>query len=327
VKEGIWVADIAANRALSGLYLAKEKKLLAGKTGKPYLLVRLMDKTGETEARIWDRAEEMSVLFQPGDLIQIAGDAISYQGTLQVRIRALKKVKPIDDGCLPEFVPGYHEANEASLDRHAELLRIVEDIKSPWLRQLVVELLTDADLKEKWLSAPAAKRLHHARFGGLLEHTLALCRLCLKTCELYPRLRKDLLLAGAVLHDIGKLTELCSPWAPEYTTEGRLLGHLVIGVRMLEERMAKISDVREEEALELKHLILSHHGLMEYGSPRRPKTLEALVLHMLDDLDAKYDAFHTHLSGGDEEWTTYHPLFERYLYRGRTAPQDIEDAD
>jgi 3'-5' exoribonuclease len=149
-------------------------------------------------------------------------------------------------------------------------------------------------------------------------------------CRHYPPLRRDLLLAGAVLHDVGKIRELSAPWSPEYTTEGRLLGHVVIGVEMLDERLSALASFPEEDVMALKHLILSHHGQFEYGSPRRPKTLEALVLHMLDDLDAKYDAFHSHLTSDDgveEGWTPYHPLLDRYLYRGFPVPETQEQQD
>lgn len=330
MKEGLWVRDIVANRAVAGVYLAKEKKVLKGKTGKAYLLMKIGDRTGDVEARIWDRVEELGSRFQAGDLIRISGDAVSYQGALQVKIKDLRGAATLRDEHLVEFVPGYLEGREKSEKRFEALREVVRRIENDALRNLAEAFLDDEILKEGWLTAPAAKRLHHARFGGLLEHTLSVCHLVETICGHYPQLRRDLLLAGAVLHDVGKIRELSSPWSPEYTTEGRLLGHVVIGVEMLEKRLTTMPSFPEEEAMALKHIIVSHHGEFEYGSPKRPKTLEALILHMLDDLDAKYDAFHTHLTSdqGDEEgWTTYHPLLERYLYRGLPSSEASEGAD
>ena len=326
LKEGVWIKDIAANSRVAGTYLAKEKKLLKGKTGKPYLLLRLTDRTGEVEARIWDRVEACGSRFQAGDLIRVSGEAVSYQGILQVKVQDVSQVAPSTDVSLMEFVPEYQEAMRASEMRHAELLGIVGAVKDEGLRALVQAFLQDPGLREGWLTAPAAKKLHHARLGGLLEHTVSLCKLVEMVCPHYPDLRKDLLLAGAVLHDVGKIKELSSPWAPDYTTEGRLLGHVMIGVEMIEERLPQYS-LPEQQAMELKHMVLSHHGQFEYGSPRRPKTLEALVLYMLDDLDAKFDAFHKHLlndTAGEEEWTSYHSLFDRYLYKGHLSRGEPE---
>jgi 3'-5' exoribonuclease len=147
-------------------------------------------------------------------------------------------------------------------------------------------------------------------------------------CQYYPQLRRDMLLAGAALHDVGKIRELHSAWRPDYTTEGRLLGHVVLGVQMLGKKLRDVEAFSQQDAIELEHLILSHHGKLEYGSPRRPKTLEALVLNIIDDLDAKFDAFQKHLltdEGGEKMWTTYHPLFDRYLYRGHLAVEAPED--
>ncbi len=319
MKRGMWVSDITANRPVEGVFLAKEKRLLKGKTGKPYLLLQIMDRTGEAEARIWDRVEELGGRFQSGDLIRISGEAVSYQGKVQVKIKEIWERLDLEEGDRPLFIPGYLESLKRSEQRLEELLSLAEGIDRDDLKGLVTGFLTDPGLREGWLTAPAAKRLHHARLGGLLEHTLSVCKLVEEICGHYPQLQRDLLLAGAVLHDVGKLRELDSPWRPEYTKVGRLLGHVVMGVEMLHDRLASGYPLPEEDALALKHLILSHHGQLEYGSPKRPKTLEALVLHILDDLDAKFDAFYTHLSeaaGDGEEWTSYHPLLERYLYRG-----------
>jgi 3'-5' exoribonuclease len=328
LKEGLWVQDISPNKSVSGVFLAKERKVLQGKTGKPYLLLRLTDRSGEIEGRVWDRVEELGNRFQAGDLIRVTGEAVSYQGTVQVKIRDIRPAFPLTEENMADYVPHYAQAMDESQRRLQELMDLARGIVDEPLRALVLDFLEDPALKMGWLTAPAAKKLHHARFGGLLEHTLSLYRLADMLCGHYSTLRRDMLLAGVVLHDVGKIRELHAPWRPEYTTEGRLLGHVAMGVEMLMEKLPGHPSVSSEQAMELKHMILSHHGHMEYGSPRRPKTVEALVLYMLDDLDAKFDAFHEHLvsdNSGDDQWTSYHSLFDRYLYRGQMEPQGHKD--
>jgi 3'-5' exoribonuclease len=322
LKQGTWVEEILPGRRVMGLFLAKEKKLLKGKTGKGYLLIKLADRTGEVEARIWDRVEQLGERFQAGDLVKISGEASTYQGVLQVRILELERDSSLDLSGLEEFVPGYETRMACSREKLSELEDLVGGIQDGPLKELVRDFLQDPALREGWIVAPAAKRLHHARLGGLLEHTLSVCRLVCLVCQHYPQLQKDLLLVGAVLHDVGKIRELQAPWKPDYTTEGRLLGHVIMGLAMLEERLAGHPEVLPEQAMLLRHMIASHHGVLEYGSPKRPKTLEALVLYMLDDLDATFDAFQEHLAtdpGEGEGWTSYHAMFDRYLYRG-TGP-------
>lgn len=318
MKLGMWVEQICANKKVGGVFLVKEKKLLQGKTGKAYLLLRLSDRTGEVEARIWDRVGELGERFRAGDLVRISGDATTYQGVLQVRVQDVERESSLEMENLEEFLPDYLQQRGRAQERMAELEGLVEAMGDECLRELIVDFLHDPELREGWLLAPAAKRLHHARLGGLLEHTLSVCKLVCLVCQHYPQLNKDLLLAGAILHDVGKLKELEAPWRPEYTTEGRLLGHVVIGLQMLDAHLGRHAPLPQQQSLILRHMIASHHGQLEFGSPKRPKTLESLVLYVLDDLDAKFDAFQEHLTkdGGEEEWTSYHSLLERYLYRG-----------
>lgn len=325
MKQGIWVQELASGRRVTGIFLAKEKKLLKGKTGKGYLLVRLADRTGEVEARIWDRVEELGGRFQAGDLVRVSGDVSTYQGVLQVRILDLEKQCCLEPQHLEEFVPDFADQMFRSQQNLLELEELLQEAGHGPLTALALDFLRDPELREGWLLAPAAKRLHHARLGGLLEHTLSVCRMIRIISKHYQKLREDLLLTAGVLHDVGKIKELQAPWKPDYTTEGRLLGHVVMGLRMLDERLHKHPEISPEEALLLKHMIASHHGQLEFGSPKRPKTLEALVLYMLDDLDAKVDAFQEHLEkdpGDADGWTSYHAMFERYLYKGEAQSPD-----
>ncbi|MEJ5378269.1 MAG: HD domain-containing protein [bacterium] len=326
MKQGMWIEEIASGRRVKGLFLAKEKKALKGKTGKEYLLVRLADRTGEVEARVWDRVEQLGARFKAGDLVHISGDVSTYQGVIQVRILELEKHGSLQPQHLEEFVPGYADQRQRCAKMFSELEELLDTVEAGPLKALALDFLRDPELREGWLLTPAAKRLHHARLGGLLEHTLSLCRMICLVSKHYPMLRKDLLLAGGVIHDVGKIRELQAPWRPDYTTEGRLLGHIVMGLQMLDERLVRHPEISLEEALLLRHMIASHHGQLEFGSPKRPKTLEALVLYMLDDLDAKVDAFQEHLRKEhleEDGWTSYHAMFERYLYRG--AEKGVEE--
>jgi 3'-5' exoribonuclease len=319
LKRGMWVKEVAIGRKVDGLFLVKEKKLLQGRTGRPYVMIRLADKTGEVEARIWDRVEELQERFQVGDLISVSGDVSEYQGSLQVKIQELENRGPLIEEGLEEFLPDYLSQREASERRMGELRRLVMEIRDEELRGLVLEFLEDPELSNKWLIVPAAKRLHHARLGGLLEHTLSVVKLAILACDHYPGLDKDILVAGAALHDIGKLHELKEPWKPDYTTEGRLLGHLIIGLEMLDRALERHPGVSPLKALVLKHMLASHHGELEFGSPKRPKVLEALVLYMLDDLDAKVDGFVSHLRSegvSGDGWTGYNPILERHIFGG-----------
>lgn len=328
LKQGMWVREVVVGKRVKGLFLVKEKKLLQGKTGRPYALLMLADKTGEVEARIWDRVEELEKRFEVGDLVSVSGDASEYQGAVQVRIQDLENHGSLSEEELEEFVPEYFARKAASEKRLKELRDMVGEIQDEDLRLLVLNLLDDPQLKTKWITTPAAKRLHHARLGGLLEHTLSVVKLAAAVCDHYEVLDKDILIAGAALHDIGKLRELKEPWKPEYTTEGRLLGHLIMGLEMLDEALRKHPNVSPIKVLVLKHMLASHHGALEFGSPKRPKVPEALVLYMLDDLDAKLDAFISHLSTADgidrDGWTRYHPLLERYLFGGWSKEKNYE---
>lgn len=325
MDKGMTVEEITPNRPVKGLYLVREKRLLYGKTGKPYLLLKLMDHSGEIQARIWDQVELLSAQFRVGDLVWISGEAVVYQGSLQVKVQDLLGGPTPTADDLPLFIPGYKEALSRAVQCYEEVLKIAGSIRHPGYRRLAGELLQDEGLKEGWLLTPAAKNVHHRHTGGLIEHTLSVCRLAELICGHYPALRRDMLLTGAILHDIGKIREFDAPLRGDYTTEGRLIGHVVMGAEMVEKKAVGLEDLSAGELMELKHLILSHHGHMEFGSPKRPKTLEALALHMIDDLDAKMDAFRSHMEQGqseDEQWTTFHPIFNRYLYRGGEAEQE-----
>jgi len=312
-----YAAEIKEHEHVEDIFLVKDKKLAVGKTGKSYLVVALMDKTGEVEGREWNDAERFSTLFKADDFVRVKGVVVSYMGKLQLKITNIKKV---DDGAVnPEdFSPVSKRGFDEML---SELKEILESIEDKYLLKLMLSIVNDKSLCEALKRAPAAKAMHHVYLGGLLEHILSLCSLINNVCAHYNSdekiVNRDLLITGAILHDIGKTRELSYSRSFGYTDEGRLLGHITIGVEMVEEKIRKIENFPRQLSVLLKHMILSHHGQYEYGSPKRPKTMEATILSYLDDLDAKVNSVQSFIEkerNSETNWTSYHRLFERNIY-------------
>jgi len=325
-KPGPWITEIREDEPVRGRYLLSEKRLALTRAGKPYLSLWLADRTGRIEAKVWEEAEPLSSRIQEGMLCDVEGTAGSYQGRLQL---TLSRLEP---GPEPkEWDPYVESAPEPASTMLKALRELLGTLRQPHLKALVERFLADRDFVSDFKKAPAAKNFHHSYLGGLLEHTLSVCRLAAQTAPLLPRLDRDLLLAAAFVHDLGKIRELTPPPVINYTPEGRLVGHLVLGSAMVEEKLQGIKGFPRDTALRLHHLILSHHGEYEFGSPKRPKFLEATVLHLLDDLDAKVNGLGRFMEKDRQEglWTEYHPLFHRYFLKGpiphpEPDPQEAE---
>jgi 3'-5' exoribonuclease len=315
-----WVKELKEDSRVQGLYLAKDKKIGQTKKGDPFLSITLSDRTGDIEAKVWDNAMQFSSLFREGDILEIQGQTGSYKGQIQLTLSGLRVSDDGDPALFLETAP--YDISEMV----ASLRSLIKKIKDHNLRTLCERFLADHSFLEQFKRAPAAKNFHHNYVGGLLEHTLSVCRLAVTTKGHYPNLDGDLLLSGAFLHDIGKIREFSYNSSIDYTDEGRLLGHLVLGVGMIEEKMSAIKRFPEETALRLKHLILSHHGEYEFGSPKRPKFLEALALHTIDDLDAKMNGIGRYMERDtkDGSWTDFNRMFERYFLKG-TLPLSVAD--
>jgi len=309
-----FIVDIKDRDRVSGTFLVQQKQVPLNKNDKPYIAMTLMDRTGTIEARVWDNVERFAPLFDSGDFIEVSGLAVAYQGKVQLKVEKIKRLesRSVDP---EEFLPRSPRDRGEMLKRLRSLL---ESIKDDQLRGLVLGCLDDDEFRESFAKAPAAKTIHHAYLGGLLEHTLAVCELADRTARLYPHVDRDLLLAGAFFHDVGKIRELGSDRSFDYTDEGRLLGHIVMGAMMLTDLVEAHPGLEEETALKLTHMILSHHGSYEFGSPKRPKFAEALILNYLDELDSKIQTFKEIAerdTGG--KWSTFQRLFDRYIYLGR----------
>lgn len=320
-KEHIWIKDIKENDQVEGAYLVKSKATGQTRQGMPFLTLTLADKTGRVEARVWDNVEGISAQFKEGDIVEITGQVSTYRNQMQIQIQELKRIEAALDPAV--FLETTSRDTSQML---SELKDLAARIKNRHLRDLVDAFLADHGFISRFKKAPAAKVFHHSYLGGLLEHTLSVSELAVMAAEHYPDLDGDLLLAGAILHDIGKIEELSFERNIDYSDQGRLVGHIVLGVMMLEERLNPIKDFPPELAMRLKHLILSHHGEFDFGSPKRPKFLEAFALHLIDDLDAKINGLSRLLKEDRQEgsWTAFSTLFQRYLFKGDSSAGTIQ---
>ena len=312
----IYLKDIKQGDKVACTFLAAEKNMAFSLKGAPYLNVRLKDKTGELDGKVWDNALEFDRQFKKGDIIYIEGRAAIYKNSIQISIVNMKKY-PGDDIEPSDYLPVAKGDITAMFN---EMLTYIEKVQTKPLQALLQAFFNDQKTAELFQRAPAAKGFHHIYLGGLLEHSLSVVRLLDKVADHYPNLDRDLLLAGGMLHDIGKIYEFNYESLIEYSDEGRLIGHIVMGVEMMNKKIEAIPDFPAPLALKMRHIILSHHGEFEFGSPKRPKTLEALVVHFIDDLDAKLNGFQSFITDSnnpDSDWTVYNRFFERFLYKGR----------
>lgn len=312
----IWIKDIEKDVKVEGDYLVKNKTIAQTRQGNLFLTLTLSDKTGAVEARVWDRAEEISTQFKEGDIVTITGQASTYRNQIQIQINKLKQNKS------PVNLAIFQESTSKDITKMLSgLQKLANRIKNRHLKTLTETFMTDHQFISQFKKAPAAKIFHHSYLGGLLEHTLSVSQMAVLVAEHYPDLDGDLLLSGAILHDIGKIDELSFELNIEYTDKGRLLGHIVLGVLMVEERLKILKDFPSELAIRLRHLILSHHGEFDFGSPKRPKFLEAFALHLIDDLDAKINGLSRVLKDDKQEgsWTVFNNLFQRYFFKGDSS--------
>lgn len=318
------VAEISPGDQVAGQFLVKGKTLGETRYGKPYLTVRLADKSGEIRGRVWENAREIAASFEKGDVVAIRAMAEVYQEEIQLNISVINKCLP-EEVNLADFLPAAERPSEEML---AELKEVLGTITNPYLKGLVAAFFEDEEFLSGFSRCPAAKARHHVYLGGLLEHTLSVVKLAVKVSEHYTEADRDLLVASAFLHDLGKIKELSYTGPFDYTDEGRLLGHILMGVELADAKMKVIPDFPLSVALEIKHMILSHHGQYEFQSPKKPKTLEALILHHIEDMDGKVNDARQRLAKAREEgkaWTDYDRNMGRFWYAGPPPPPEEED--
>jgi 3'-5' exoribonuclease len=310
----VFVNEIKDRNQVDSVFLVKEKITAMAKNGKPYLTLKLMDKSGEVDAKVWDNIETVEALFGKDDFVAIRSKASVYLGKMQLVISDLRRV-PEEEVVLADFLP---ETEHDIREMERELAELVDSLRDPFLKRLLASFFDDPRIMSCYRTAPAAKGMHHVYLGGLLEHSLGVARLVDRIVPLYPDLNRDLLIAGALLHDVGKVREMSYLRSFDYTDEGKLIGHITIGVEMIHEKVGGLADFPPQLAMLLKHIILSHHGQYEFGSPKRPKTIEATILNYLDDLDSKINGIRTHIRkepDSPSQWTSYHRLYDRYFYK------------
>ena len=320
-----FIADLAKheNQVITGFFAVSAKNVRSKKDGAFYFALTLADATGQIEARMWETAEAGE--FAAGDIVKLRGQVCRYQEKFQINVERIRRAEASEFD-LGDFVPKTERDVE---ELWAELNGYVESFTDPHLKALLRAFLDDADIAAALRSAPAAKSMHHAWIGGLLEHVVSLLGICDLAAKHYS-VHRDLLLTGVVLHDIGKLQELRWGTSFDYTLEGQLLGHITIGVGMIERKMAALPDFPPELRVLVNHLVLSHHGRYEFGSPKLPMVPEAILLHYLDDMDAKLQTMRSEFArnlaagrGADEvtEWvrSMERPLLNTaaYLEKGR----------
>lgn len=309
-----FVADLKDGQAFDSLFLVREKEIRTSpRTGKSWLQVELADRTGRISGKMWDNFEQAAPTFARDDVVRVRGRVKLYNEQKELAIDSLIAAKEADFD-LADFLPHTRENVE---ELYARLRQAVGGVKDEWLRKLLQSIVEDPQIAPQLKRAPAAMTMHHAYVGGLLEHIVSLCGLVRLVAGYYPDLDAGLLLAGAVLHDIGKIDELFVARGFGYTDEGKLLGHITMGAALVRRKIEAMPGFPRPLAVLVEHLILSHHGTHEFGSPQLPAFREAVVLHQLDDLDSKMAAMRASLDaeGGAEDWTERNPALRRELLR------------
>lgn len=298
-----FVTDLATEQSITTFFLVHEKEIRNTREGKQYLRLELGDRSGTIEARMWDQFEAIAKEFGRDDFVKVQARVEIYRNRPQLALLQVRRARP-EEVDLADFLPHTKE----DIGRlWAQLLEYANSIENPWLKKLVNGIISDPTVAACYKRAPAAKVMHHAYIGGLLEHVVGLCGLAKRVAQHYPELSLDLLLTVAILHDVGKLEELCYDRAIGYTTEGQLLGHIVMELETVTNAMNNIVGFPANLKTVVQHLLISHHGQYEFGSPKLPMIREAMVFHYLDDLDSKMAAVRAALTSdsGEEEWSTY----------------------
>lgn len=306
-----YINTLVEGETIRNIYLCKVKRSAETRNGKPYDNLILQDKTGTLDGKVWDPNSGGIADYAENDFIEVFGDVITYNNNLQLNIRQIRKAA---EG---EYVPAdFMPTTEKSTDgMYQELLGYIRKIENPYLRQTVEFYFVKNDaFAKKFRAHSAAKSVHHGFSSGLLEHTLSVVKFCEYMAGAYPILNKDLLITAAICHDIGKIKELSAFPENDYTDDGQLLGHIVIGVEMISDAVRNIPDFPEKLASELKHCIIAHHGELEYGSPKKPALAEALALNFADCADAKLQTLtEIFKDKNSNDWLGYNRLFESNL--------------
>jgi 3'-5' exoribonuclease len=308
-----FVTDLNSEQSITTFFLVHEKEIRNTREGRPYLRLELGDRSGTIEARMWDQFESAVKDISRDDFVKVQARVEIYRNKPQLSLQQVRLAKP-EEVDLADFLP---QTKEDVGKLYGQLLEYAGSIANPWLKKLVAGIISDPVIAAKYKRAPAAKVMHHAYLGGLIEHVLSLCGLAKQAAAHYPELDVDLLLTAAILHDIGKLDELCYERAIGYTVEGQLLGHIMMEFETVSRAMDAIEGFPANLKTVVQHLLISHHGQYEFGSPKLPMIREALAFHYMDDLDSKLAAARAALAldTGEPEWSAYSGALGRKFLR------------
>ena len=331
MPDPIQLSQLKEGDAFAGLLLAQEATYKTSSRGSEYLELKLADASGDLKAFLWDiRAVEGDLeAIQPDVFLWAKGTVSTYNGRLQLK---LDKVRFVPDDQVEDLARFFPVSARPVPDMLAELDRAIAAVADPWIRPLLVALFQqDEALREAFSRAPAAKSMHHVYLGGLLDHSLSVLGMASRACDHYPGLNRDLVVAGVLLHDVGKTAELSYQRSFGYTDAGNLLGHISLEAEWIQREIARIPGFPEPLRLQILHIVLSHHGRLEYGSPVLPKTPEALLVHYLDDLDGKLEVMFRSIrqrAGG--AWSPFNRALERVIYlerwpRAKSVPNGTPD--
>jgi len=308
-----FVSDLSSEQTITTFFLVHARELRNTREGKPYLRLELGDRSGTIEARMWDQFEAAAKDVARDDIVKVQARVEIYRNRPQLAVLQVRLARP-EEVDLADFLP---HTKEDIGKLWAQLRDYAASITDPWLKKLVANVLSDPATAESYQRAPAAKTMHHAYLGGLLEHVVSLCGLGKQVAAHYPELNLDVLLTAAILHDVGKLAELCYDRSIGYTVEGQLLGHIVMELETVTKAMDSIAGFPPKLKTVVQHVLISHHGQYEFGSPKLPMIREALVFHYLDDLDSKLAAVRSALAtdSGEDEWSAYSAALGRKFLR------------
>ena len=323
-----YVSDLRPGIRVDDVFLICSKSLAEARNGSSYIRLKLGDRTGTVDAFKWDASEKIYAELPDDDFVQVLGTVKAHDGKLQIVVDSFHPCTDKVD--LSDFLPSSERDAREMLE---EMRRIIESVRHSHLRALIDHFMDDEKFLSRFSTAPAAQKIHHACLGGLLEHSLSVAKMCDMVSSHYRGINRDLLITGALLHDIGKVEEFCWDGAIRYSNSGHFIGHVVGGTMMVEKAAESIPGFDPLLKLLITHVILAHHGQRDFGSPKRPKCVEALILHYLEDMDAKVNAFQQAIAGGLHEdeaefWTERHWLFDRPLFKGlpRPAAETSNDA-
>jgi len=310
-----YLREIPSGSSVSMVCLVRSKALRAARNGTLYIEMELADKSGSLPTRMWNATQEVFDSLEIDGFVEVSGRIETYRNQLQMVVNSINLAREADID-LADFLPCTEHDTGKMLK---ELRKIASSVKRPYLKSLLDAFFADDKFCEQLATAPAAVTYHHAVIGGLLEHTLSVAELAVQVAERYPKIDRDLLIAGSIFHDIGKIDELSYHRSFQYTDSGQLIGHIVLGLLQVEERAKRIDGFPGNLLDQLRHLMLSHHGEYDFGSPKLPMSVEAVALHHIDNLDAKINAFNQIIENDRDPstaWTEWSRMFERRLYKG-----------